>query len=487
MLPALSLLCSDAPAAKSSMSNNKRSNSSKRRQNHPLLFRVFVVSATLVAILPFLLVSTHLSPVVDMTTLLDKNGGVTGSKVKVMDSVPRTAHDASTKRHSSNQNQNAGAIVFPATHEEKGSETITGNCALCFFGLPRSFKLLVLPSIVKNVLLPNMVNQCDVYFHYYHVARESGGGRSGHGGRIDPNSITQGLRQAVHDLYYADTRNSDGIPVPPHVSITNDTDESFWNARRTLVEKYRTAKDAEGRYLYFPWMAKTFKYPTSMDNIVKQWHSIDAVWNDMEETGKQLGRNYTRVAMLRNDVMYVTPFDIYRRDCSTLPYSPSTASSWDRHNQYAIVPNWARFPINDRMIYGPHEAVKIWATQRFRLLEEHVVTYPEPGYGMHSERFLEHSIFPAIRNVSGVSVTANPDVCFFRARADGSVWNGDCATRDGAAKGFRYRKDIRQLVESISGGSCEEGKLGKVPLLLCHEQDENGKWQNLTTVSTQRV
>jgi hypothetical protein len=479
MLPALSLLCSEPPTAKS-MPNNKRPNSSKRKQNHPVLFRVFVLSATVVAILPFLLVSTHLPPALDMTTISDKNG-VTGSKVEVLDSVPRTPGHASSERHSSNH-KNAGAIVLPGTHEN-GSEII-GNCAICLFGLPRSFKLLVLPSIVKNVLIPNMANQCDVYFHYYHVARESGGGRSGHGGRIDPNSITQGLRQAVHDLY-ADSTSSD-IHVP-YVSMTNDTDESFWNARRTSLEKYRTAKDAQGRYLYFPWMAKTFKYPTSMDNIVKQWHSIDAVWNDMEEKGKQLGRNYTRVAMLRNDVMYVTPFDIYRRDCSTLPYSPSTASSWDRHNQYAIVPNWARFPINDRMIYGPHEAVKIWATQRFRLLEEHVVTYPEPGYGMHSERFLEHSIFPAIRNLSGVSVTANPDICFFRARADGSVWNADCATRDGAARGFRYRKDIRQLVESISGRSCEEGKLGKVPLLLCHEQDQNGTLQNLTTVSTQRV
>ena len=76
------------------------------------------------------------------------------------------------------------------------------------------------------------------------------------------------------------------------------------------------------------------------------------------------------------------------------------------------------------MIYGPKKAVKIWAKERFMRLEEHVVSY-EPGYGMHSERFLNHSIFPAIRRL-GVPVYANPDICFFRARADSSTWITDC-------------------------------------------------------------
>ena len=182
------------------------------------------------------------------------------------------------------------------------------------------------------------------------------------------------------------------------------------------------------------------------------------VFEHMQRTGKVLQRNYSRVAMLRNDVVYVTPFDIYKTDCR---------SSYDRENKYAVVANWARFPVNDRMLYGPYPAVKVWATERFTRLEEHVLTY-EPGYGMHSERFLNHSIFPAIRNL-GIPVVANPDICFLRARADGSLWSNDCATRNGAARGFRNKNKTKALVESIVGRSCQESKLSaRVTQLQCN-------------------
>lgn len=50
------------------------------------------------------------------------------------------------------------------------------------------------------------------------------------------------------------------------------------------MERYRTTKNAvDGKYeyLHYPWTAKSFIYPTSIDKIVKQWHRIDAVWNVM--------------------------------------------------------------------------------------------------------------------------------------------------------------------------------------------------------------
>ncbi|KAL3893640.1 MAG: hypothetical protein SGARI_008033 [Bacillariaceae sp.] len=105
------------------------------------------------------------------------------------------------------------------------------------------------------------------------------------------------------------------------------------------------------------------------------------------------------------------------------------------------------------MVYGPYEAVKIWATQRFDRLEQHVLSY-EPGYGLHSERFLNHSIFGAIRDELGYEVVADPNVCFFRARADGTVWINDCATRDGAAIGFRNLNHAQELVEELVGHAC---------------------------------
>ena len=47
------------------------------------------------------------------------------------------------------------------------------------------------------------------------------------------------------------------------------------------------------------------------------------------------------------------------------------------------------YPVNDRMVIGSYEAVKIWATQRFDLLDDYVMhKVPKPGLGMHSEHYL---------------------------------------------------------------------------------------------------
>ena len=349
----------------------------------------------------------------------------------------------STSRLASNPMLSATTYEYKSTGSQpqrtiQEAQNPVESCAICFFGLPRSFKLLVLPSVVKNVLISNRQNQCDFFLHYYQVEQEKGG-RSGHGGTIDPSQVWL-LKRAVQEVY-----NHSATVI---ASITYDSEESFWEKRGSLLQKYRTAKGTDGNYLYFPWKAKSFTYPTSIDNIVKQWHSIDAVWSDMIRAETRLNRKYTRVAMLRNDVVYVTPFNIYEIATSTFDYE----------NNYAIVPNWARFPINDRMIYGPRNAVRIWATERFQRLDDHVQTY-ERGYGMHSERFLNHSIFPAIRE-KGFKVIANPDICFFRARADGSAWISDCSTRDGAANGFRKMSDVEKgrLVESIVGLPCRLSK-----------------------------
>ena len=424
-------------------------------RHHSFLW-VVVLAASAVALIPFLLV--HTGRVFPSTELGEVSRETTRGKPlagkKLAESLQSSRnHFTSTISHSALK---YGRVT--ASHEDiVGDSTLSGTekCAICFFGLPRSFKLLVLPSIVKNVLIPNVGNNCDIFMHYYHVEQETGG-RSGHGGTLNPNDVyllPQELRR-VSTQYSNFTKQ-----FQPHISIINDTEQDFWKKRGEQLTKYRQTKGPDGKYLYFPWMAKSFTYPTSIDNIVKQWHSIDSVFHTMVRTGQTLNRNYTRVAMLRNDVVYVTPFDIYKTDCS---------SSYDRENRYAVVPNWARFPINDRMIYGPFAAVQVWATERFSRLEDHVLTY-EPGYGMHSERFLNHSIFPAIRNL-GIPVIANPDICFFRARADGSMWSNDCATRDGAARGFRNKKDTKQLVEAIVGRSCQESKLSpRVTQLQCND------------------
>lgn len=80
----------------------------------------------------------------------------------------------------------------------------------------------------------------------------------------------------------------------------------------------------------------------------------------MEITGCQLGVEYSRVGMFRSDVLYLKPIDI----------SMLNQGVFDSRNRHVVVPGFARYPANDRMIYGNVEGVKIWATRRFSLVEE---------------------------------------------------------------------------------------------------------------------
>jgi len=322
---------------------------------------------------------------------------------------------------------------FTEYKTDKKEDSFASSCAILFFGLPRSFKLFVLPSIIENIIVPNMENNCDYYLHYHNVAFE-GENRGGEpGGPIYGNDVFL-LEDAIREIYDHNGIGSTGNNIP-HISITNSTVQEFEQARGRLMHSYETALDESGRYLYFPYAAASWEYPHTMRNMVKQWHSIDAVWRHMEANAKRLKREYARVAMLRNDVVYVTPLDVYQL----------STNERDFDNNHFVIPNWANYPINDRMVVGPYDAVKVWATERFQRIETHVRKYPIPGWGMHSEKFLNFTIVPAMIDASGHSLASsplsssppssssgyimdqNPNICFLRARADGSIWIEDCS------------------------------------------------------------
>lgn len=141
-----------------------------------------------------------------------------------------------------------------------------GRCAINFFGLPRSFESMVLPSMIKNVIKRNARFGCDYFIHYYHQESENAG-RAGKGGQLNPDEVLlmrQPIKQAAKDVKSTPNRN-------PAVIFIKDTEEEFWQKRGEQVEKYRTTKASDGNYLYYPWKAVTYRYPESIDNIVKQW------------------------------------------------------------------------------------------------------------------------------------------------------------------------------------------------------------------------
>lgn len=321
------------------------------------------------------------------------------------------------------------------------------RCAINFFGLPRSFESLVLPSIIKHVIEPN--SGCDYYVHYYHMTEEAAG-RSGQGGVINPTAILL-LKDAV--LEAAASRGE----YAPIVEFVYDTDADFWKLYKDLIEKIRTTK-VSGKYLYFPWKARTYQHPVTTDNIVKMWHSIQSVYQLMERTATATKNiQYTTVAMLRSDVVYANPIDIHDA-ASKNDSSSSSSPSGAKQHQPVTIPNFGKHPVSDRIIYGPAAAVKIWATERFARLESHVqyVQEHDPGWGMHSERFMNTTIFPAIREIA-ITVRQHPTLCFLRARADETVWVSDCeGPASVSAPSIRRAlgDDMRLVVERAIGRKC---------------------------------
>jgi hypothetical protein len=302
---------------------------------------------------------------------------------------------------------------------------------------------MVLPSIIRNVLIPNARHNCDIYVHYFQQYEEVAG-RMNRGGKVDPNEIflLEQATRAVHRQYGP----QQGRNVrEPHVAFTHDTEDQFNERRGVALKRYQQTTLPDGSPAYFPYKSKTWTR-SSLDNMVKQWHSVECAFKLMSVSARKLKVNYTRVAMFRSDAMYLTPIDIAMLDKGEI----------DTRNQHVAVAPFGRMPVNDRMIYGPYEAVKIWSTRRFELIEERVQKRSDPGYEMHSERFMNDSIFPEIEAL-GYKTNINHDICFVRARADESAMISDCVSF-GRTRGWKKAKK-KDIVEDLVKRNCTEYKM----------------------------
>ncbi len=353
------------------------------------------------------------------------------------------------------------------------------TCAILLFGLPRAFKDFVLPSLEKNVIGPNARYGCDYFVHYYQQDSEESG-RSGNGGVIRSEDIflLEDSVAKVHQVYNQ-KNNSTSVSIPT-VTFVSDTNETFWKSRWKEIQHYRTAKNEDGQYAFFPYGERTYEYPGTLDNIVKQWHSINSVWEAMEKSSTRASTNrdpkrfqYRRVAAMRNDVIFLTPIDIYN-----IPVAVKNASAAAEvrskgdfsNNTAAVIPNFAKWPVNDRLIYGPYSAVKIWASQRFARIEDYSKDPSAiPGMVMHSETFLNASILQTIKETQvhtnqNLQVLEDEWMCFLRVRADGAIWIEDCdATKSNYGGGYPggmavYLKLLNEFLPN-KGKGCKKRRL----------------------------
>ncbi|KAG7345785.1 hypothetical protein IV203_033316 [Nitzschia inconspicua] len=336
---------------------------------------------------------------------------------------------------------------------------IQHRCAINMFGLPRSFRDHVLPSLVENVIKVNVRHDCDYFIHYYNKTEESSS-RSGIGGSIDPNHVLL-LRQAVYQVYQSMNISS----YLPRVEFVSDTDDDFYLARNDTIyfidempKRYNLTEN--------PYYTTRSGYDhNTLINILKMWHSQTKVFQLMEATGKKAAHNsqtskssspyYTRVAMLRIDVIYMTPIDVFRVPNDLAPkrydiFNTDLGASWhnplegpisrsdyyfqDDQNIHVVIPGFASHPINDRMIIGPYKAVKLWATERWNLHPQYIQQLKRRpflrAYGLHDERLLSHLLMPLMRKQYNVPIMVDRNLYFLRVRADGSIWILDSPFRN---------------------------------------------------------
>jgi hypothetical protein len=339
-----------------------------------------------------------------------------------------------------NQSSSLETSTTTTTTTTTTSATIAkkeGRCALLFFGLPRAFQKLVLPSMLQYVIRPHAKYNCDVFVHYYNKTKEPQG-RMNQGGNIDPQEILL-LKTKVPETYkeYHDNRKlrrrrakSTNI-TPPIVSMIYDTDETFAALKQDTIELWTNTTNPDGNYTFFK-NKEGYIYPLTMMNIMKQWHSIESVWNLMQDTASKHHIDYSRVGMFRLDVMYVTYINIYKLN----------HSAFDTGDDYAVYPIFSP-PMNDRMFYGPKATVELWATRRWARAQAHARKFE----GISPEMFLYQEIRPLMINEYQQKLFINPDICFVRVRADLSVHAVDCQIGAASSVG-----NVSGKIQRLAGG-----------------------------------
>jgi len=297
----------------------------------------------------------------------------------------------------------ARSIRYNMRHSSRSSETSSSSsstekkkCALLFFGLIKdSYESISLPSIQKHILQKN--DQCDIFLHTY-------------------NLTTVPLNRKNGELTAQTVNVSKGAYLLTHHVILDNMD-TFYIQRNKTLERTRT-------FYHVGWG----ECCTSHDNMMKQWHSIERVWNLMQTYEKSQNFRYSQVGLFRSDVYYTKSIDIFDSDGAV----PGFAS----HNGY-----------NDRMFYGLYDNAKIWASERFNFVDVFEKTYMKPcqyseydwftkvrvffGYkvkhgGYHSESFVKH-----LMDHHGVRVELK-DHCLWReVRSGRDILVGDCNGMDG--------------------------------------------------------
>eukprot|EP00555_Chaetoceros_dichaeta_P002003 CAMPEP_0198248984 /NCGR_PEP_ID=MMETSP1447-20131203/625_1 /TAXON_ID=420782 /ORGANISM="Chaetoceros dichaeta, Strain CCMP1751" /LENGTH=202 /DNA_ID=CAMNT_0043933505 /DNA_START=72 /DNA_END=677 /DNA_ORIENTATION=- len=195
------------------------------------------------------------------------------------------------------------------------------SCALLFFGLAKQFEEKALPSIREYILGPNPT--CDVYAHTY----------------------KKGFISSARNGELNETLRTDEVYLLPNATVMRETEDAFLqNHNLTYYHQFFPQSHTAG-----------WEFPTSMDNMLKQWYSIKRVWSLMREP-------YSQVGLFRLDVHYTNPINISDSAAAVPNWGHSDIYYRNPINTFAAaMPNWGHSSsINDRMFYGRYDNARVW-------------------------------------------------------------------------------------------------------------------------------
>lgn len=270
-----------------------------------------------------------------------------------------------------------GKSTLKSALETGTNGTSHSSCAILFFGLGRKMKDVAFPAIQEYIFDANP--NCDVFVHTYIVM--SARGRQGY-------EDGKGLINPAEMMMLCEPAN-----------IMFETESDFQRQRN--VSYYRTL---------FP-RPSYWDYPASMDNMIRQWHSLHQVWGLMESHEESVQKKYSRVGLFRPDVLYTHPINIGSED-AVIPSMMYEPTQWGGYN--------------DRMFYGLRSYAETWATGRFMSVDSYlkwqmVNTNTSKQYGLHSEDFMRYLLTERFKIPVSVK-----DICFQRIRTSGLTLTTDC-------------------------------------------------------------
>lgn len=302
---------------------------------------------------------------------------------------PNQSNQKNSFNHDNNDDNNDNDDHIQQTTPPTSQTSQTFNpCALLFFGLIKDdFQGLILPSIRTNIIHHNP--NCDIFLHTYNLTHVPFNPRSG-----ETTSTKTNVTQAYE--------------LTPFVKI--DTMEEFYTRRSSILNRSR-------QFRHTKYESETH------DNIIKQWHSIQGVWDLMQtheaeilsiqQSNVSIDKHYyKRVGLFRSDTFFTDPIPI------------NSNSNTDEVAAIADFGHWGGY--NDRMFYGTYENAAVWASGRFNFtptFETDYMIHQGKSYrnGYHSETFVKlllthNDIKPTMKGV-----------CIWRVRAGGKLKVNDCS------------------------------------------------------------